>query len=114
MPHKRTEAPRLSDAISGDIEEERRLFYVGITRARDQLWLTRAATRVDRGRELEVRPSRFLDELPPEDSGVIEEYDVREQEKLTSDTMEDLAGAFLSQLGAQLEAEQAAKSPEGS
>ena len=100
MPHKRTEAPRLSDAISGDIEEERRLFYVGITRARDRLWLTRAATRVDRGRELEIRPSRFLDELPSEDSGVIEVYDVREREKLTEQTMEELAGAFMDQLAA--------------
>ena len=98
LPHKRSEAPRLSDAIAGDIEEERRLFYVGITRARDRLWLTRAATRVDRGRELEVLPSRFLEELPGEDSGVIEQYDVREQEKLTSETMEELAGAFLNQL----------------
>ena len=109
MPHKRTEAPRLSDAISGDIEEERRLFYVGITRARDRLWLTRAATRVDRGRELEIQPSRFLDELPGEDSGVIERYDVREQEKLSSDTMEELAGAFLNQLGAHLAADEEAK-----
>ncbi len=102
MPHRRTEAPRLSDAISGDIEEERRLFYVGITRARDCLWLTRAATRVDRGRELEIRPSRFLDELPDEDSGVIEHYDVSQQEKLTTETMEELAGAFLDQLAAGL------------
>ena len=98
MPHKRTEAPRLSDAISGDIEEERRLLYVGITRARDRLWLTRATTRVDRGRELEILPSRFLDELPEEDSGVIEQYDVRDQEKLTAETMEELADAFMNQL----------------
>ena len=34
MPHKRVDAPRISDAIAGDVEEERRLFYVGITRAR--------------------------------------------------------------------------------
>ena len=100
LPHKRTEAPKLSDAISGDIEEERRLFYVGITRARERLWLTRAATRVERGQELEVRPSRFLDELPDETSGVIEHYDVRQREKLTTETMEELAGAFLSQLAA--------------
>ena len=102
MPHKRTDAPRLSDAISGDIEEERRLFYVGITRARDRLWLTRAATRVDRGRELEIKPSRFIDELPDEASGVIETYDVRDQEKLTTETMEELADAFLNQLSAGL------------
>jgi superfamily I DNA/RNA helicase len=112
LPHKRTEAPRLSDAISGDIEEERRLFYVGITRARDRLWLTRAATRVDRGRELEIRPSRFVDELPGEDSNVIELYDVREQEKLTAETMEELAGAFLDQLAAFVPAADEAESKE--
>ncbi|NVB39943.1 UvrD-helicase domain-containing protein [Pseudenhygromyxa sp. WMMC2535] len=100
MPHKRTDAPRLSDAISGDIEEERRLFYVGITRARDRLWLTRAATRVDRGRELEIRPSRFLEELPGDDSGVIAHYDVREQEKLSQESMEEMASAFMNQLQA--------------
>jgi superfamily I DNA/RNA helicase len=100
LPHKRTDAPKLSDAISGDIEEERRLFYVGITRARDRLWLMRAATRVERGQELEVRPSRFLDELPDEASGAIEQYDVRQREKLTTETMEALADAFMSQLAA--------------
>ena len=100
MPHKRVEAPRLSDAISGDIEEERRLFYVGITRARDRLWLTRAASRVDRGRELEIRPSRFLDELPMDDPAAIETYDVREQEKLTTESMEAMASAFMDQLAA--------------
>ncbi len=99
MPHKRVEAPRLSDKISGDIEEERRLFYVGITRARDRLWLTRSTTRIDRGRELELKPSRFLDELP-DDPRVIETYDAREQDKLTSETMEELANAFMSQLQA--------------
>lgn len=98
MPHKRTEAPRLSDAITGDIEEERRLLYVGITRARDRLWLTRAATRVDRGRELEVLPSRFIDELPELDSGVLEQVDLRDQDKLSTETMEELADAFMNQL----------------
>jgi superfamily I DNA/RNA helicase len=111
MPHKRTDAPKLSDAISGDIEEERRLFYVGITRARDRLWLTRAATRVERGHELEVRPSRFLEELPDEASGAIEQYDVRQQEKLSTETMEELAGAFLDQLAASLPAADGTRSP---
>ncbi len=45
-------------------EEERRLCYVGMTRARERLVLTRAAMRVKRGRELPRTPSRFLDELP--------------------------------------------------
>ena len=64
MPHRRVDAPRASDAIAGDLEEERRLFYVGITRAREQLWLCRGAARIDRGREIPRAPSRFLAELP--------------------------------------------------
>jgi DNA helicase-2/ATP-dependent DNA helicase PcrA len=49
---------------SSDLEEERRLAYVGITRAREILWLTRASARTRRGR-LEARtPSRFLEDLP--------------------------------------------------
>ena len=50
-----------------DVEEERRLFYVGITRAQQSLLLT-APQRVRRGGETSVtRPSRFLDEMPAED-----------------------------------------------
>ncbi len=47
-----------------NVEEERRLFYVGMTRAKEQLVLTRAAMRVRRGRELERTPSRFLSDIP--------------------------------------------------
>ena len=49
---------------ASDLEEERRLAYVGITRARETLWVTRATSRTRRGR-LEARiPSRFLGDLP--------------------------------------------------
>ncbi|MBP6838284.1 MAG: hypothetical protein KA190_13305, partial [Kofleriaceae bacterium] len=47
-----------------DISEERRLAYVGITRAQRKLYLTRACTRVSRGRVIPRTPSRFLLELP--------------------------------------------------
>ena len=46
-----------------DLEEERRLAYVGITRARESLWVTRAAARTRRGRLEPRTPSRFLDDL---------------------------------------------------
>ncbi len=46
------------------IEEERRLLYVGITRARERLILTHAATRVTYGQMADQIPSRFLNELP--------------------------------------------------
>ena len=51
---------------SGDLEEERRLCYVGITRARKQLHMTFARTRVLHGGREWNMPSRFLDELPDE------------------------------------------------
>jgi len=50
----------------GRLEEERRLAYVGITRARDTLTLSYAETRRLHGAETYNRPSRFLHELPRE------------------------------------------------
>ena len=49
------------------IEEERRLAYVGITRARQTLAFTFAAKRKQYGEIIDCAPSRFLDELPPDD-----------------------------------------------
>ena len=46
------------------MEEERRLFYVGITRAKDKLYLIRAIQRGGRGATEETYPSRFLDDIP--------------------------------------------------
>ena len=48
------------------MEEERRLFYVGITRAEDRLYLLRALRRGGRGYAEETIPSRYLDDIPPE------------------------------------------------
>ena len=53
------------------IEEERRLAYVGITRAERQLYVTNAITRTMYGRVSAYMPSRFLGEIPPE---LVEEY----------------------------------------
>ena len=47
-----------------DLEEERRLAYVGITRARERLYLSRAAARARRGKLMPRTPSRFLADLP--------------------------------------------------
>ncbi len=46
------------------VEEERRLFYVGLTRAEEKLTLTHASSRLLWGRTTAHLPSRFLDELP--------------------------------------------------
>jgi DNA helicase-2/ATP-dependent DNA helicase PcrA len=49
-----------------ELEEERRLFYVAVTRAKARLWLTYANTRYRFGNLTQNDPSRFIDELPEE------------------------------------------------
>ncbi len=51
---------------AGKLEEERRLCYVGITRAREKLYITHAEKRLLYGRETPASKSRFLRELPAE------------------------------------------------
>jgi DNA helicase-2/ATP-dependent DNA helicase PcrA len=65
FPHQRS----VEDA-GGRLEEERRLCYVGMTRAREQLYLSYAEIRRMFGSENFCRPSRFIDEMP---SRLIEE-----------------------------------------
>ena len=60
FPHQRS----LGD--ESELEEERRLAYVAITRARERLYLTRAAVRSAWGTPQEMPPSRFLDDIPTE------------------------------------------------
>jgi DNA helicase II / ATP-dependent DNA helicase PcrA len=68
-----------------DLAEERRLAYVGITRARERLYLTRAAARTRRGKVVPRTPSRFLDDLP---AGAHEKVDLSARE-----SPEDVAAA---------------------
>ena len=49
-----------------ELEEERRLFYVVITRAKQRLWITYANTRYRFGNLVQNEPSRFIDEIPGE------------------------------------------------
>jgi DNA helicase-2/ATP-dependent DNA helicase PcrA len=58
LPHARS----LDDAAQ--LEEERRLFYVGITRARRRLYLVRSFRRTLMGTSAVNKPSRFLDDIP--------------------------------------------------
>ena len=60
FPHSRA----LGDPL--EIEEERRLAYVGLTRARERLYLTRASTRFMFGTPTYNGPSRFFSEIPDE------------------------------------------------
>ncbi len=58
LPHSRV----LRDG--DDVEEERRLFFVGITRARRELYLSHCRVRTFRGQSISSEPSQFLGELP--------------------------------------------------
>jgi DNA helicase-2/ATP-dependent DNA helicase PcrA len=53
------------DEEGEDLEEQRRLFYVSLTRAKDKLYLSACRWRRIRGRIMETSPSRFLTEMDP-------------------------------------------------
>jgi DNA helicase-2/ATP-dependent DNA helicase PcrA len=66
MPHSRSLDARATDVggkLANDVEEERRLFYVSITRAKDRLYLSRARVRSMRGKMVPRTPSRFLSDI---------------------------------------------------
>ena len=60
FPHQRA----MED--TSELAEERRLAYVGITRAKRRLYVTRAAVRAQWGQATDMMPSQFLDEIPDE------------------------------------------------
>ena len=60
FPHQRA----MQD--TSELAEERRLAYVGITRAKRRLYVTRAAVRAQWGQANDMMPSQFLDEIPDE------------------------------------------------
>jgi DNA helicase-2/ATP-dependent DNA helicase PcrA len=72
----------------GRLQEERRLCYVGITRAMEQLYLTHAESRRLYGKDNYPRPSRFLREIPPE---LLQEIRLRAQVSRTA-PIHDKAG----------------------
>jgi DNA helicase-2/ATP-dependent DNA helicase PcrA len=72
LPHSRS-------AAEGTLDEERRLFYVGVTRAMQSLTLSHCGGRMRYGQLLPCHPSRFLKELPPE---LVETDDDRNKQPL--------------------------------
>ncbi len=67
LPHER------SLANQEDLEEERRLLYVGMTRAKEKLFLSFAKTRFIKGNFQDNPPSRFIDDLPGENINFIDQ-----------------------------------------
>jgi len=68
IPHARS-----LEENGGNVEEERRLFYVAITRARERLFLSSCRSRTRRRDVVEATPSPFLEELPKEELEIIED-----------------------------------------
>ncbi|KAF0805045.1 ATP-dependent DNA helicase Rep [Alcanivorax xiamenensis] len=90
--------PHRASIEDDNIVEERRLMYVGITRARETLTLTQARTRKQYGEKVDTTPSRFIDELPQDDLEYIGEGAPRNEERDS-----EMAEASLANLKALLE-----------
>ncbi len=88
--------PHRNSIEQGTIEEERRLAYVGITRARQTLTLTTARKRRQFGEQIKCTPSRFLDELPAEDVTVqgLGEDDEAATQARAKETLSSLKSLF--------------------
>lgn len=88
--------PHRNSIDENNIEEERRLTYVGITRAQRTLTMTYAAKRKQFGETTDTTPSRFLDELPQEDVEREGMGDKNEEKNLAkgSETISSLLNLF--------------------
>jgi DNA helicase-2/ATP-dependent DNA helicase PcrA len=96
IPHEKVlEESDDEEEIAGNIEEERRLFYVAITRAREKLFITSCQKRRRLQSTTECSPSPFLDEIPKE---LIK---IHEKEKDVVD--KDDAKKYIAQMRAMLE-----------
>ncbi|MBQ9630276.1 MAG: UvrD-helicase domain-containing protein [Treponema sp.] len=71
IPHARS-----FEENDGNVEEERRLFYVAITRARDKLYISSCQKRKKMQSLVECTPSRFLEEIP---SHLIEQHEIKNE-----------------------------------
>jgi superfamily I DNA/RNA helicase len=74
--------PHARSAAEGTLDEERRLFYVAVTRAMQSLTLSHCAGRMRYGQLMPCHPSRFLKELPPE---LVEDADVTDKQPVNPD-----------------------------
>lgn len=87
IPHARS-----VEENNGDVEEERRLFYVAITRARDKLFISACKKRRHQQITRETEPSRFLDEIP------VNLVEYHEPKTITAEETGKIFGDFLQTL----------------
>ena len=89
--------PHAAGIDEGRLDEERRLMYVGITRARERLCLSYAARSRRYGQIVANEPSRFLAELPPDDL----HWDGRDAER-DAESKRELASSHIARLASLL------------
>ena len=88
FPNKKS----LDESLDEGLEEERRLAYVGLTRARKKVWILYANTRYIHGNWLFCSPSRFLKELPKKNVSTINLFFKNASNKNNSEYKGDLIG----------------------
>jgi len=88
--------PHANSVEDDAIEEERRLAYVGITRAQRYLCITFAKSRMQYGEKTTCEPSRFLEELPEE------HLEWADRQVTTQEQMQETAESYISNLQAML------------
>lgn len=88
LPHSRSK-------VEGTLDEERRLFYVAITRAKEVLYLSHCLGRKRYGQMMPCHPSQFLKELP-------EDLIVRSDVEMRSQPTEDVANDFFANIFSQI------------
>ncbi len=89
--------PHANSMEDDGLEEERRLAYVGITRAKKQLCITYAKVRNKFGERISCEPSRFLEELPDSNIEWADRVDV------SPEKMQETAQSYISNLQAMLD-----------
>jgi DNA helicase-2/ATP-dependent DNA helicase PcrA len=95
IPHQRTLDVKATDAQVQDVEEERRLFYVGVTRAKQRLDMTRCKFRLSRGKPMPRTPCRFLADIPAE---MLELFEVKDAAMMSTGAMQEQAQNMLAML----------------
>ncbi|HEY5298782.1 MAG TPA: UvrD-helicase domain-containing protein [Verrucomicrobiae bacterium] len=88
--------PHTRSTTEGTLDEERRLFYVGVTRAMQLLTISHCAARKKYGQLMPCHPSRFLKELPPE---LVEEPDGKDSKPVEPEAGKNLFAAIRSAIG---------------
>ena len=99
IPHQRTLDTKITDDAQGtsDIEEERRLFYVGVTRAKQRLVMTRCKHRVSRGKPVPRTPCRFLSDVPEE---LLELFEIKDSSPMDLNEMAQQGANLMAMLNA--------------